>query len=308
MSIVAVHGPQTFGSRAVQSAGPVTATVNPTDGTIWTFSFSGGTRPATDYVWTYTPAGGAPASPINGVLSTTIDFTTTGAKSVTLTVANTTDTVSNKALSNNIATITTSAAHGLLPGYVVTITGVDATFNGTFTILTVPTTTTFTFAKVAADVTSAGSTGTVTSGGSPAAGTYPITVTAYTGTGAVGTSPMMVRTGEETGEEPPPEGEVSVGYDPAAHTVDEVKEFVTEHPDEAQAMYDAELAGKNRATLISWLEENLPFDPGEHTVAEVEEFVTANPELVDEVLATEQAGKNRVTLVTWLEEFQSEEG
>jgi len=36
----------------------------------------------------------------------------------------------------------------------ITITGVDATFNGTYTITGVPTTTTFTYAKTAADVTS----------------------------------------------------------------------------------------------------------------------------------------------------------
>jgi hypothetical protein len=36
----------------------------------------------------------------------------------------------------------------------ITITGVDATFNGTFTITGVPTTTTFTYAKVASNVTS----------------------------------------------------------------------------------------------------------------------------------------------------------
>ena len=63
--------------------------------------------------------------------------------------------VSNKALTSNVATLTTSAAHGLSVGMEVVITGVDATFNGTYTITTVPTTTTFTYAKTATDVTSA---------------------------------------------------------------------------------------------------------------------------------------------------------
>ncbi len=36
----------------------------------------------------------------------------------------------------------------------ITITGVDATFNGTYTITGVPTTTTFTYAKTASNVTS----------------------------------------------------------------------------------------------------------------------------------------------------------
>lgn len=63
--------------------------------------------------------------------------------------------VSNKALTSNVATLTTSAAHGFSVGMEVVITGVDATFNGTYTITTVPTTITFTYAKTASNVTSA---------------------------------------------------------------------------------------------------------------------------------------------------------
>ena len=71
-------------------------------------------------------------------------------------------TVSNKALTNNVATITTSAAHGFAAGDTVVVTGVDSTFNGEYTIGTVPTTTTFTYAKTASNVTSASATGTAT--------------------------------------------------------------------------------------------------------------------------------------------------
>ena len=70
-------------------------------------------------------------------------------------------TVSNKALTSNVATITTSAAHGLFVGDTVKITGVDTTFNGTWTITTVPSTTTFTYARTATNVTSAASGGSV---------------------------------------------------------------------------------------------------------------------------------------------------
>jgi hypothetical protein len=62
--------------------------------------------------------------------------------------------INNKALTSNVATLTTTAAHGLSTGMEVEITGVDATFNGTYTITGVPTTTTFTYAKTAADVAS----------------------------------------------------------------------------------------------------------------------------------------------------------
>jgi hypothetical protein len=63
--------------------------------------------------------------------------------------------ISNKALTSNVATLTTTAAHGLSTGMQITISGVDATFNGEYRITGVPTTTTFTYAKTAADVPSA---------------------------------------------------------------------------------------------------------------------------------------------------------
>ena len=75
------------------------------------------------------------------------------------TVSTITKTVSNKALTSNIATLTTSASHTYLVGDVVVVSGVDATFNGTYNILAVPTATTFTYAKTNANVTSAAASG-----------------------------------------------------------------------------------------------------------------------------------------------------
>jgi hypothetical protein len=63
--------------------------------------------------------------------------------------------ISNKALTSNVATLTTTAVHGLCVGMQITITGVDATFNGEYRITGVPTTTTFTYAKTASNVPSA---------------------------------------------------------------------------------------------------------------------------------------------------------
>ena len=74
-----------------------------------------------------------------------------------------TATVTNKALTSNVATLTTSVAHGLAIGFEITVNGVDSTFNGTYKITSVPTTTTFTYAKTASNVTSQAATGTVTS-------------------------------------------------------------------------------------------------------------------------------------------------
>lgn len=70
-------------------------------------------------------------------------------------------TVTNKVLTTNVATITTSAAHGLFVGDTVKITGVDSTFNGTWAVATVPSTTTFTYTRTAANIGTVGSGGTV---------------------------------------------------------------------------------------------------------------------------------------------------
>jgi hypothetical protein len=69
-------------------------------------------------------------------------------------------TVTTKALSSNVATLTTSAAHGLVVGDSVTVAGVDSTFNGTFT-LTAVTSTTLSYAKTASNVSSTAATGRV---------------------------------------------------------------------------------------------------------------------------------------------------
>jgi hypothetical protein len=63
--------------------------------------------------------------------------------------------ISNKALTSNVATLTTSTTHGFAVGDIVVVGSVDATFNGTHVVKAVPTTTTFTYDKTNANVTSA---------------------------------------------------------------------------------------------------------------------------------------------------------
>jgi hypothetical protein len=62
--------------------------------------------------------------------------------------------ITNKALTTDVATLTTATAHGLAVGMTIVITDVDATFNGSYRITAVPTATTFRYAKVASNVTS----------------------------------------------------------------------------------------------------------------------------------------------------------
>lgn len=71
-----------------------------------------------------------------------------------VTSATSAGTIVNKALTSNVATLTTSAAHNLAVSDSIWVEGVDATFNGEFTVATVPTTTTFTYTKTATNVVS----------------------------------------------------------------------------------------------------------------------------------------------------------
>ena len=52
--------------------------------------------------------------------------------------------------------------------------------------------------------------------------------------------------------EPAPEPDED--FDPAAHTVDEVKAYVEAYPDYAPDILEAEQDGKNRVTLVEWLD------------------------------------------------------
>jgi RHS repeat-associated protein len=73
-------------------------------------------------------------------------------------------TVTNKALTSNVATLTVGSAAALyITGQTVTISGVDGTFNGTWTISAV-TATSISYARTAANVASTAATGTATPG------------------------------------------------------------------------------------------------------------------------------------------------
>lgn len=70
--------------------------------------------------------------------------------------------ITNKALQNNIATLTTSATHKFVPGDRVTVSQIDATFNGLYTIVST-TSNTFSYVKEAANVSSTAVTGATAS-------------------------------------------------------------------------------------------------------------------------------------------------
>ena len=61
--------------------------------------------------------------------------------------------VDQKTLASGVATLRTTAVHGLAIGDTVKITGVDNDFNGVFVVTTIPTTTTFTYACSGSTIT-----------------------------------------------------------------------------------------------------------------------------------------------------------
>lgn len=52
---------------------------------------------------------------------------------------------------------------------------------------------------------------------------------------------------------PAPKGDAG-GFDPAAHTVGDVIDYVFRHPEERAAILELEAAGKARSTLLAALE------------------------------------------------------
>jgi Phage tail protein len=97
--------------------------------------------------------------------STTFTFTKTGLTSISATTVNNVVVRSRKRiirsreLIGNIATITTTNTHGIIIGEQVVISGIDATFNGTYTVASIPTANTFTYQKTASNVPTANVTG-----------------------------------------------------------------------------------------------------------------------------------------------------
>jgi len=69
-------------------------------------------------------------------------------------------TVTFVARTSNVATVTTSAAHGFVAGEIVSVDSSNSSFNGVVTVISAPTTTTFTYANTGTNLGSTAATGT----------------------------------------------------------------------------------------------------------------------------------------------------
>ena len=90
--------------------------------------------------------------------------------------------ISNKARTTTVATLTTNAVHSFTVGMEVTISGVGSPFDGVFTITTVPTTTTFTYTTATS--------GTIASTAVSPVGSASSTITHFVDYNAGGAEPV----------------------------------------------------------------------------------------------------------------------
>lgn len=122
-------------------------------------SSGGGTVSAGKVKWFVNDVEGGNAA--SGTISTQGLYTAPSTTLPPTTTVNITGTGAVRA--NNVVTITTTAAHNLVVGEPVTIAGVaDTSFNGSFTIASVPSTTTFTFSQAGSNASSGNGTVTTT--------------------------------------------------------------------------------------------------------------------------------------------------
>jgi hypothetical protein len=76
----------------------------------------------------------------------------------------TTKTINNRGLTDNLVTLSTTATHGLVVGDVVTISGLGSPYDGEVVVLSVPTTSTFTYGATGSNVAYGAGSGTLTYG------------------------------------------------------------------------------------------------------------------------------------------------
>jgi hypothetical protein len=84
----------------------------------------------------------------SGLASKDLESTSVSINTITTDI---TKSIIFKQLTDNVATLTTSTSHGFIVGDLVTVSGINATFNGSYYITEVPTTTTFVYARAEAD-------------------------------------------------------------------------------------------------------------------------------------------------------------
>ncbi|HUP80888.1 MAG TPA: hypothetical protein VM260_20225, partial [Pirellula sp.] len=108
------------------------------------------------YVWLDIPQN----TPTNALFS---DWTASLSNGASLTIGTESRSVTNRSLLSDIVTLTTTTDHNYVVGQSIVVSGIGSAFDGNYTIASVPTSTTFTYARPGlVDQVSAGLLGTVT--------------------------------------------------------------------------------------------------------------------------------------------------
>lgn len=231
MSLVTVHGPNTMyagvpgqgGSGVVTNAGG-SATPDMSNGLKFTFQ-GAGDRAAADYDWSWTPtdAGDSPASPVlNNKGPVVVTFGTPGPKVVTLTLGSSGGTT--PAPGPYVYNVTAASGPRSVEEGGAQQMSAEGNGNGAY----YPSDHTVDEVKAEADANADDTAYIQSLLDAERADKNRSTLVAYL--------------------------EGLLPYVPGDHTVADVVQYATDHPDELEAIIAAETANKNRSTLLSQLE------------------------------------------------------
>jgi hypothetical protein len=231
MSIVTVHGPQTFGVAGAGGGGGGmtvtntggTVTADPANGLRFTFA-GAGDRAAADYDWSFSGGAGAAAQP--NIKNGTVTFTDAGPKVITLTLG---------------TTAGTTPAGGTYTFNVTAVSGPRAVQEGS--------------SPEESQEPHEAATSPEEAYYDPSSHTVD-EVLAYAS--ANPDEVEEIYEAEQDGKNRTTlldKLEAMIPFDPADHTVTEVIGYIEENPDQLEDVLAAEQTGKNRSTLISQLED-----------------------------------------------------
>jgi hypothetical protein len=230
MSIVAVHGPNTFGASGAGGAGTgrviqnaqIKVTADMANGQKFYVEAVDKTRPAADYDWTFT--GGSPATKVDdkGTTPIAVTYSSGGTKTIQLVIA----------------------------------AGAGPPAGGTYTINVVATATAAPRSVQEEGEEDVGMVFSPEPGGEFDPSEHTVAeVQAYIEAHPEEVGDILAA--EQEGKNRATLVtwlEETLPFDPADHTVTEVIGFAEENPDEIDNLIEAEQAGKNRSTLIAQLE------------------------------------------------------
>jgi PKD repeat protein len=235
VSIVAVHGPNTFGSKGVVESGPAMATPNPSNGLQWTFKLDSASTRTTSLSWNF--GSGATPATATGPGPHSVTYGAAGNKTVTSTATGAGE-GANPYPPAGVTTMSITAVSGAAPQLLMAPGGEEGAPSEMGSQEAAPETAPGTSPNIE-EVLS----GTVDEVKTWAEANPDYIAELYEAETAGQNRSTLVAWLEQR-----------VPFDPGNYTVTQVIGYAEDYPDEIDAIIAAEQAGKNRTTLISQLE------------------------------------------------------